>query len=334
MEAGAESTGAMESAGAAEETEYTSQELEQQEQLAYDQKQQQQSQAAGKESAEDRQIREASEKKALAELGEQDMEKIVTLKVNGEVMKMPLKEAVKHFQLERVSQDKMREARQAKEMAAQLIQLAKNDPDKFFDVTGIDADTFAESRLARKYELMMMSPEQRELFELKQWKEQQEQMLRQAQEEEERQALTQAEAQEMASIEKEIVEAWQESGLPKHKVFGQFMAAQMLSHQKRTGEALQAKEAAAIVKKDFLRNVGEILTSLDAPAILDVIPKDVLAKVRQFDVDRVTGKAASKVGGGRPGNNPVTKPSNKNSKPMSDLEWRDYVRNLASQTSD
>lgn len=332
MEAGAESTGAMESQDLSEQTEYTSQELEQQEQLAYDQKQQQ-SQAAGKESAEDRQIREENEKK-LAELGEQDMEKIVTLKVNGEVMKMPLKEAVKHFQLERVSQDKMREARQAKEMAAQLIQLAKNDPDKFFDVTGIDADTFAESRLARKYELMMMSPEQRELFELKQWKEQQEQMLRQAQEEEERQALTQAEAQEMQSLEKEIVEAWQESGLPKHKVFGQFMAAQMLSHQKRTGEALQAKEAAAIVKRDFLRNVGEILTSLDAPAILDVIPKDVLSKVRQYDVERVTGKAASKIGGGRPGNNPVTKSSNKNAKPMSDLEWRDYVRNLASQTSD
>ena len=127
-------------------------------------------------------------------------------------------------------------------------------------------------------------------------------------------------------LNNEVLEAWKESGLPKHKYFGSLMAFQMMSHQKRTGEPLQAKEAAAKVKGDFVKAVKEIVAQLDPQGIQDLLGADVMAKVRQADIDRVTSKVASTVGQhNRPGNQSA---SDKPKRPMNEYEYREYIRKM------
>jgi hypothetical protein len=302
-----------------------------------------------------------SAKQQLKELGEQDLDALVTVKLDGKVEKMSVREALKRVQLEQVSQKRMQEAAQERKRAAALVQLAKDDPDKFFELTGLDADTFAENRLARKYERAQMTPEQRELAELKEEKENRERAEMQSKAElisqieelvgskapEEIKRLPkerlleildsqkQVNAKEQETLDSEIGGAWKESGLPKHKYFVQLMAATILSHQRRTKQPLQAKEAAAIVKKDFLKSVSEILESMDPQGIQEVLGKQTLQKLRDFDVARVTGRSSvpNQKDQQRPGNQPASHKIQK-SKPMNEFEYREYLKSLRDDLRD
>lgn len=299
--------------------------------------------------------------KGPRKLADADLDALVTVKVDGEVKEMTVRELQRLQSLEKASQKRMQEAAEERRKASQLIQLASTNPDKFFELTGIDPDEFAETRLARKYEMAMMSPEQRELMQLKAEKEEREQTEMQSKAEiiseieklfgqkvppevaklpkekllgiiEKRQAEM---SQEQNSLDTEIGEAWKESGLPKHRYFVQMMAAQMLAHQRKTKEPLQAKDAAAIVKRDFLKSVSEILGPMDAQAIQEAIGKETIEKLRSFDVERVTGRSASKkdVSPQRPGQAPASQKIQR-TKTMNEFESREYFEKIKAELRD
>jgi hypothetical protein len=276
---------------------------------------------------------------------QEELEEIALGAIKGKVPKA-LAKAIKDF--ERGARTKLSEAAQERK----LLQLAKTDPDKFFEVTGIDADTFAEQRLARKYELMQMSPEQKRAMELEQELEQYKQQELQSKSgvindiksllgadapenleqyaKEDLQAYLQQQQEvvqrEQSGLEKEVIEAWKESGLPKHRRFGAMMSYEMLSHQKRTGEPLQASEAAARVKSAWSNDAKEILAQMAPQAIHELLGKDTIQKLRDYDIERVTAKAAPQMNQNkRPGSNPASQESRK---PMNEYEWREHIRKM------
>jgi DNA-binding ferritin-like protein (Dps family) len=104
---------------------------------------------------------------AIRELGDADMDALVTVQVNGQAQKIPLRDAVKRAQLEQASQAKMREAAQVRNQAMQLIELAKENPRKIFEMTGKNPVEFAESILEEFLQEQQMSPEQKELRDLR-----------------------------------------------------------------------------------------------------------------------------------------------------------------------
>lgn len=265
--------------------------------------------------------------KQLRKLADQDMDAIVTVKVNGKAKDMSVREALRVKQLEEASYEKMNEAAQMKKQLSSLAQMAKSDPKKFFQAVGIDPYEFAESTLAEKLELLSMSPEKREAMEYKQqlerYKEQEAEQKRQSEE----QKRSQEEKTAMASLDQEISTAFKESGLPKHALYVQQIAAEMLGAAKR-GEDLPAKEAAARVKERFTNQVREIFDTLDAQAIQGYLSEGAMKKLREFEVQRVTEKTAptpnsAQVG---PGKTSTPKAENKTpKKPMSEKEWRNWV---------
>ena len=271
------------------------------------------------------QSKEQSIKQQLRRLGESDMDAIVTVKVNGKTIEKPLREAIKLSQLENASYEKMKQAAekektlsQKENQLKQLMDLSKKDFGKFCEVMGLDADQIAEARLARKYEMMNMSPEQKELQELKQWKAEQEEIQKQHKEQFEKEQMTHAEKQETQKIEQEIIKAWDETKLPKNKYFGAVMAFQMLNHQKINGQPLPASEAAARVKTDFVNNVKSIMGDMDAKAIHEFLGKDIIAMLRKFDVEQVTGKPTFTTQNG-PGESLASQAPKKT---MNEIEWR------------
>jgi hypothetical protein len=265
--------------------------------------------------------------------------------------------------LERGAQARLEEAAHERRRAAQLLHLAKTNPDKFFELTGIDADKFAESRLAKQYERMTMSPEARELAEYKEREARQieDEMASKADVISEiedlvgakapdeikklpKERLTQIleqqrakRAEDIKTLDGELGEAWKESGLPKNKLFVQWIAATMRNYQLAKNQPLQAKEAAAIVKQEVLQSVSEICDSFEDPqGILDFLGTKTVKRIQEYLVARATGKIqrvnASENSNG-PGRAPETQKL-KHPKAMNEFEYREYMRSLANELRD
>lgn len=304
-------------------------------------------------------------KDVVAELQGQDLDKVVKVKINGKEQTLKIRDALKKVELAEGAQAKMQEAARVKQEAMQMLQLAKSNPKSFFKQTGIDPYEFAEATLAEKYEMMAMTPEQRELQEYRAQKAQQDAAEKSSRQEiiskierligkdnippgaenatkEQLLGFLQAKTQEHSNLrtnlEQEIVEAWKESGLPKSKYFAARISHEMLSSlaQKKAGlrdEALQAKEAAAIVKEQVTSELREILLQVakaDPGAAQQLLGDEMMKLLRDYDVRRVTGasQASQSKPQQRPGTSSPASGKSQANRPLSEKEWNDYFRKL------
>lgn len=266
------------------------------------------------------------EKKQLAkELAQEHDDYLVTIKVQGKEQKISVRDLKKNVQLEHASRAKMEESDKVMKAARAAMELLRRDPKEFLKRTGIDPYEFAEATLAEKYELMSMTEEQKKIHayeqELKKFKDDD----KERKETKEKEEFSKAETEEMTKLDKEIGEAWKESGLPKHPHFAAKIAFKMLSASKQ-GKDLQAGEAASMIKNEFHNDIREILQSLDADAIQTLLGQDVLKKLRESDVKRVQGRNAETI---RQQKGPVNSASQPKSKNLSEKEWRKQIDDLA-----
>lgn len=255
-----------------------------------------------------------SEPAAPRKLGATDMDALVEVKIDGNVQEISLKEAIKLSQLERASRQKISEAQKSQQEAMRLMQLAKSDPERYMkEVMGVDPKAWAEERLAKEYELQQMSPEARRAMELEQevnrFKTQdqksKEPLLNElknymteipegaenATREEIERFVQHKRAEFQAgqqALEQELIQAWEQGGLPKEKDFGVWMAQEMIAHKKRTRQDLAPAEAAGKVKARFVKSTKSILGKMDAQAIQDLLGNEIIEKLRAHDVERVS----------------------------------------------
>lgn len=261
----------------------------------------------------------------IRELGEQDLDALVTIKVNGETKKVPLKQAIKWAQLGDSAYSKMKEAAEVKNQAQQLFQLAKQNPREFFRVTGMNPREVSERLLLEELQHDALTPDQKELKAHREWRAQQE---RQAKEQEEHQKQSKAQAEyqkENSAMRSELVRAWQDSGLPEDARFGAWIAATMV-REENLGNSLSPKEAAGIVKQDFLNHAKTVFSKVDPQLLEEWLGAETLKKWREHDVKRVTQSAAQKSGSltSRPPGSGASNPKTKTQKPMNEREWADW----------
>ncbi len=242
--------------------------------------------------------------------------------------------------------------------------MAKNDPERYMkEVLGVDPDTYAEERLARKYEISQMSPEAREAMELKQQLEQVksrdskakqpiieslkdvlspdvfEQLQKEAPDatiEQLQNFAQQKKAEFQAGLDatsQELLDAWEKTGLPKQKDFGSWMAQVMVDHSKKSADhkkrtgldlpPLQASEAAAKVKTRFLNSTKSLFGQMDAQAIQEALGPEIIQKLRAHDVERVSKPQTPPWASSAP----ATPPQPNNGKAfMSEIEYREWLK--------
>lgn len=285
--------------------------------------------------------------KEVRRLGDQDMDALVQVKIGGEVKELPLKEVIRLNQLEQASRQKMNEAAREVKRAQRIIHLLQNDPDALAKELGLDLDRFAEERLAKKYELMTMNEADRRAYELEQELNRYKQAEMQSKQivisqikdllgenapqglekypKEQLQAYLaqqkQVFDQTTSQLQQEVIEAWEKAGMPKNKYLMGWAAAAMHSHLKRTGETLQASEAVSKVKTDFLNCVRQVASQMDAQAIQDLLGKEVVQKLRDFDIQRVEQQSAAELGASQGADiHSVNHPKEK--KQLNQYEWR------------
>jgi hypothetical protein len=249
-------------------------------------------------------------------------ETYVKVKINGKEEEVSLKELKKAHGLEKTARQRLEEAAKFQkdyQKHQQLIQALKNgDQNALEHVLGEKFDSLAEERLARKYELAQMDPVQRENLELKQHLEQQRRLefeskrsvideIKQLSDKvpdglekyskedlaQYRDHLNNIHTQAQSSLQQELIQAWEQTGLPKDKRWGVMIAREMMMSEKSETGPLQAADAAAKVKSDWLNFSRHIYAQMDASAIQEALGKEVIEKLREYDIQKATGQAAN-----------------------------------------
>lgn len=276
-------------------------------------------------------LKSADTQAALEELAEDNMNRVVKIKVNGQVKTLTVKEALKLAEKGEGADQKFQEAAKIQGAARKLAQLAKDDPESFMRQWGIDPDQYSQARLAQKLEREMMTEEQRELADLRSEKALRDKETK-LKEEQDKQSAEQTRMQAAdKQLRGEFMKAWEASGLPAHPTFGVDIAREMIRAQ-ANGSDLTPSEAAAKVKEAWITHAGNIFEQMDAQAIHQMLPKSVLTKLREFEVQRVTSSgphASAPKQNTRPATQSAASTQAKNGagkRMLSESEWREYFK--------
>lgn len=300
-------------------------------------------------------------------LADTDFDAFIKQTINGKEEKIKIRDLMKSHGLDKTAQQRMQEAASERKRAQQLQHLMQTDFQRYCEVTGQDPNQFlrqqlatrkeiAEEVLAKEYELQQMDPHQRKAMELEQQLAERDARdlkgkqpiidkikellpperlpkgLEKASVEELNHFFQARQAefnQGLDSIQNEMLEAWQKTGLPKEKDFGVWMAQVMMDHEKKssahrkqTGEnlpPLQPEQAAAKVKARFLRSSQALYDQMDGPGVVAAIGEKAAQKIREHFVNM-----ASQQNGPRfdTQNRPATNAASEPPKYVNQTEWR------------
>jgi hypothetical protein len=131
----------------------------------------------------------------------------------------------------------------------------------------------------------------------------------------------------METLDKEIGEA-----LRENKISSKYMAAQVaarLLSASRQNKTLTAKEAAASVKQESVSSFVEVLKSMDAPAILELLGKDLLKMISSEQIKRVSGNQTS-----HSLQSPGSKPASPQKAFKNEAEWRKEMDSIRANLRD
>lgn len=233
------------------------------------------------------------------ELTAQDMDAIVSVNIDGQLQKMPLRQALKEMKEGKQAKSKWEkhrpaweESQKAQQNAQQLFQLAKTNPRKFLELTGHDPYAFAESTLTERLQYLQMSPEARAAAEAEERFRRAEAEKQQLQQQIQHEQLSRETAAYADSVDRDLTAAFKESGLPKHKWYVQMAANEMAGALER-GEELSAREAIAIVKEIVQEgHVPSLLQDMPIHQLVELLGEQRRKELREFELQSVQHQGA------------------------------------------
>lgn len=200
-------------------------------------------------------------------------------------------ELSRHYQLSKASSKRFEEGAAMRKQGQEVIDLFK-DPQKL--VNGLSKlgysdeqiQTLAEEFLYGRLKLAQMTPEQKELFELKNWRQRKEIEEKQAKANQEKQANDAKITQLRGAIEKDVIFALENSAVPPTPQNVWRMADKLRVNLQR-GINVNAKEAAEMVYQDLIREYRHLATKLTPDKFAEVLGEDALNMIRKHDLEKV-----------------------------------------------
>lgn len=192
--------------------------------------------------------------------------------------------------LAKAASKRMQEAAATKKQTEQLLKALQENPLEVLNDDRIMGQKkfreIAENFLIEQLKLEQMSPEQRLQMErdkeLQQYKEQEK--LRKQQEEQ--QKLAGLEKQYVEKFEKTIIDALQNSGLPKNPKTVASMA-RLLQLSIKNGIEADSKTLAQMVKDEYETDLKSIVGGLEAEQLIAMFGDDIANKIRKHDLSKL-----------------------------------------------
>jgi hypothetical protein len=283
---------------------------------------------------------ESQEGETTKEQQVQSMIRKLKLKVDGEEIEEDYDlsnqdQLIRDLQLARAAKKRMAEAQEAKRKAFDIAQQFEKDPVSILERLGDKGYETAEKMLLKKIQQEMMTPEQRELAELKSRLERFEAQEKAAKEAEERQKQDEIEDRYRQQFQTTIIGALEKAGLPKTPRIAQRMA-QLLQYNINLGYDLTPEELAHEAKKEFSELFGALSKDAEAEQLLNLIGKDAYKKLNKHQIDILKKKQFGKESPNKSLTQSSFKPKSSNKqKTMTWEDWNNEVsRRIKSQDQD
>lgn len=276
--------------------------------------------------------------KQVRELGDADLDALVTVKIGGELKKITLREARDDYQLKVASHKKMTDAdRLVKEREKTYRQEEikrqewQKDPIKFFKDNGLDFESYAEQKLIERMEREAMTPEQRARADQeKKEREELEEYRRLKQEQEltakERDAKLRATELRQA-IDTKFAHALEKANMPRDVGTVQELV-RIMHNAVSQGKNLTPEQGVALLKVRLQKQQEQLFNSFDENGIKG-LPKAFLEKVQKALLAQATESIAPTATSesNRPAKAVSQTKKQQPKKFTSEAEWREHLAN-------
>lgn len=210
-------------------------------------------------------------------------------KVNGREVEWTEEEAIRRAQLAESADQKFQEAAKTRKQMEEFVRQLKADPLSVLThpELGIDFKNIAEQYLGRELQRELLTPEQRELEDLREFRRTQEEQA----EQQRQQQMTETQQREFqvlqqraaAEYDNKITEVLQQSNLPKTPRTVK-RVAEMLYNALEKGYELDVNTAVDMVRGDFTSDLTELVGGLDGEHLIKFLGDDVIKKLRKHDL--------------------------------------------------
>jgi hypothetical protein len=242
----------------------------------------------------------------------------VEIVIDGEPVKMSVKELKAVKQKEVASNKRFQQAAEIEKKVKSFLERGKEVPEELLAKLGIDPEEFAESLLRKKIEEAKMSPEQRQAAE-----------ERKRFEEERKEWEMTVRERVKHEIDVGMTEAFKATGLPKQEYLMGRVAAlvrnsNVLSQKDDRVKPLSFQEAAVKVKDWYFNDLRQTLKGLPLEERLKVLGDDVVEELMKYRLTQV-GQPTKKEPAVEPAQ---AKPKQKPKKYYTPKEWRELVDSI------
>lgn len=221
---------------------------------------------------------------------EPDAKRKYSIKVNGKEQDVELtdQEVIRYVQKSQASDAAFREASAIKQQSLQFIEMLKKDPRSVLDHKSFGHDTrkLAETWLSEAIEDELADPRDKEVRQLKKQLVEREEIEKKFKQEQTKVREDGLRQKYQADIQKDIVEAMKDSGLPKTSRTISRIAYYMQQGLRRQVN-LAPKDVIDLVKRDYTEDIKELFGSLEGDALLERVGKETTEKIRKHQVNKL-----------------------------------------------
>lgn len=206
--------------------------------------------------------------------------------VDGEKLLLTRDELMRGFQLGAASHKRFQEAAAARKEAEAALSKIKENPLEAFLEAGGDQKAFralVEDYLLKEIEYDKLSPEEKELNDLRRYKEEQE-VLRQQEAQRKQEELRAQETHMLREqYTKQYTQALSDAGVPASEKAIQFVAKAQLDAME-AGYEMPLDLAIQYYKEEQNNSINNYLSSLPAEQLVDVIGKERMKEIRRQEL--------------------------------------------------
>lgn len=250
----------------------------------------------------------------VMQINERQLKALWGLPENEPITDKEFKTMVSSYKAQKTSDIATRNAKQQEKLVKEIAEMIQTNPFELLKRAGYDPRQLAEEYLTQAIEEDMLPENEKELRKVRYEKEELERQYKEELSRREQEQMDVAIQQAQQEISNNIIDALENSSLPKSPEVVKRIANYMLIAEQK-GINVNPKQVIPLVEEDFRNLNSQILRSLDPTKRISYIGEDLLKQIRQDDLARLkTSQSQS--------SQSVPKSKQPSNKKITKEEWR------------
>ena len=222
----------------------------------------------------------------VMQINERQLKALWGLPENEPITDKEFKTMVSSYKAQKTSDFATRKARDQEKLVTEIANMIQTNPFELLKRAGYDPRQLAEEYLTQAIEEDMLPENEKELRKVRQEKEELERQYKEELTRREQEQMDVAIQQAQQEISNNIIDALENSSLPKSPEVVKRIANYMLIAEQK-GINVNPKQVIPLVEEDFRNLNAQILKSLDPTKRISYIGEDLLKQIRQDDLARL-----------------------------------------------